>query len=724
MQNQKINAMKSCLLFTRTKKVAGAEKVVAEIFKGLSGSNLNLNLATIDSPQLFVALFGRFDLIHSHLFLPGLFIRVRRIFNSNFIWVHTVHYGGYNSQKAASFKKFIDQTFIFPKADHLIAVSDSVAKHLDANKKLSCPISTIQNCVHFSSQENQPQPPRKNTNLVLGNIVLGTVAMLRPEKGILDIIIALSLLRNTEQKFQLKIAGDGPQRKVLEKFIKKHGLENQVELCGYVTDIGSFFSSIDIFINASHIESFGIAIIEAMQFEVPIVASAVGEVPSVLQNGKFGILVPREGADFARNLSESILKIVGDLDGYRRASRQGYLFHRNQLTPEKFISDHKNLYEKLLKPGICMISPIVTHSTGGIQKQLKLQSRELSRLGYQVFILQKKDPYFESKKSEWTHVTFLQTPTLPQSMIDRFKPLIRLNGIIFIIFGLLQLSRIRRRISLTHAHQLFSSTTVGFMAKFLFNKGLVVKVTASGVFGELNELKKLPFGRLRHFSFRSIDRVIVLSDEMKNEMRELGFSENRITLIPNSVEISPFLTPISTLLKRPVRLLFTGRLSQEKSLKTLIEAARLLSQEGIDCEVSLVGGASYGGRVVGPVSQINKFYEEADIFILPSISEGMSNALLEAMAHGIPCVVSAIPANLFVVTHGHDALTFKTEDSTDLAFQLRRLIPGTTETNILRDQLGKAARLTILTRFTVQSIGSKLSKLYREVEQEQNQAQS
>lgn len=721
--------MKTCLLFTRTSEVAGAEKMVREIFNGVDKTEIAMKMAYLNKSSVLSALFGRYDIIHSHLFLPGLVIRIRRIFDSSFIWVHTVHYDSYKQQTWASLKKYLDENFIFPDADRLIAVSDAVANHLNKNTKLLSSVLTIHNCVRFLLNESNYKKNHKNEVLTLG-----AVSMLRSEKGLIELISAVAEMRKQGKQIRLKIAGEGPQRKILEKLILQKKLQNEVQLCGYISNLTEFYKTIDIFVSASHIESFGLALIEAMQFGLPIVASAVGQVPAVLQNGKFGVLVPRTENNFIENLVREIAIIAESLAQHGEASRQGYDYYYEKLNPKIFVHAHQALYKQLLRPGVCMVSPVITHATGGIQKQIKLQSKELNRLGYQVFMLQKNDPNFALKKDDWNHVTFLHTLTFKEHWFGKSRFFVRVSGIMFILFGVLKIRKHRRKISVIHAHQLFSSTTLGFLGKIFFKKILVVKVTASGQYGELNELKKLPFRSLRNISFRLIDKVIVLSDEMKSEMKTLGFSEDRIALIPNSVEILPDRLNFHPSEAKIFRILFTGRLSQEKSLETLIEAARQLATEGIQCEVILVGGASFGGRdsfeelqkiaavsqvglkicFVGAVSKINKFYEEADVFVLPSISEGMSNALLEAMAYGVACVASAIPANLFVVSPGHDALVFEPRNILDLAKQLRLLRPGTPEADLLRFQLGKNAQATVRRRFSIELIGSKLSNLYLE----------
>ena len=88
----------------------------------------------------------------------------------------------------------------------------------------------------------------------------------------------------------------------------------------------------------------------------------------------------------------------------------------------------------------------------------------------------------------------------------------------------------------------------------------------------------------------------------------------------------------------------------------------------------------------------NPYYESASIFVLPSIYEGTPNALLEAMAHGLPCIISdTLPGALEIVKNGVNGLVFQSGNEIDLAKKLKMLI----EDSDLRKELGFAARNSI-----------------------------
>ena len=727
--------MKRCLVVFRTPRIAGAERIGLQIARSLKPNyDITIGVTVNDHPHqlasefpirgIFSILFGKFDIIHTHLFFPGVLVRIRRLFGRGFHWIHTVHYCSYGGQRGRRIKKFLDEKWVFPKADRLVAVSPPVL-----NLIARFPQATlIENAVEL--------PVRRGPGKAVtpGRFVLGTTAMLRDEKGVADLIGAMPRLRASYPGLILKIAGDGPLHDALSRQIESLGLSDAVYLLGYVDNISNFLKSLDGFVSPSLTESFGLALLEAMQYSLPIVATSVGAIPALLGQGTYGKLLP-VGADFGYELAEALGQVLSDPMEWQTRSAAGRAFHQKRLSPGTMLKEYAALFAEPSRRGICMVCPIVTQATGGVQKQLKLQSRELNRRGYRVYVLQRGDAQFATKFGEWPHVTFLWTPNpLPHFAMDS-KFLHRLRGLLFIIFGLLRVFQNRRNISVLHAHQLFSATTVGVLAKIFFGKRLVVKVTASGMLGELRELRRLPFYWLRKKTFRAIDRVIVLSREMYAEMVELGFPESKIQMVPNSVEI-PSAAPLKMRVEdAPLQILYCGRLSREKSLDTLLRAVAQLKWQGINFVVNLVGG-TYGGRDVtgdlkalaqklqiaeriifhGAIKDVGVFYRSADVFVLPSISEGMSNALLEALAFGLPCVASNIIPNQTLIEDEKNGLLFQLCDADDLARQLTRLDQDRRASGTLSQKLGEEARKSVSCFFSTESVGLKLSQIYTKLE--------
>lgn len=734
--------MKSILLVIDTSFFGGAERMVMQLISGLSrefdvdlgfvrGANEASRHHSYDVPirELRDVLFGSYDIIHTHLFLPGLVARLRRVWDARFRWVHTVHYQDYTAQSFPTLRRVLDQHFVFPRADSLVAVSVSVLETLAHHPNSVL----VENAIDLSPYRHDFHSEERRSATL--RPVLGTVAMHRAEKGLEDLIRAIGELVADYPEILLRVAGDGPLRAHLEQIISDLGLQRHIELVGFVKELNDFYAGLDVYVQPSRSESFGLAVLEAMRFGLPLVATDVGNLPRLLNDGGYGELVERSDEDggYRIRLAETLKSVLESLPEHSTMSLAGRQYWVKRLSFDRMETAHRGIYEELLAPGICFISPIVTQSTGGIQRQIYLQSREMRRRGYSVFVLQRDDPIFREGpelRGRWSHARFLFTPDLASGRQGSVWE--RIRGVGFAFLGLFKILPIRHRLAVLHAHQLYSPTLLGVLAKLLLGKKLVVKVTASGELGERGQLHRLPFRRLRLLSFRFIDRVIVLSNQMKMEMVALGFQPDILELIPNSVSLPERPTHRPKSPKAPFRLLFCGRLSREKSLETLLEAGALLGSRGISVEIDLVGRSDpdrdatpalkeaakrLEGRVPvrfhGYRSDIESFYLDADAFVLPSVSEGMSNALLEALSYGLVCVASDIPENRFLITHGENGLLFHQGSSVALADELERLVNDRANMGSgLMKQLSVAARTTVEERFSVAVVGARLQDLY------------
>ncbi len=122
------------------------------------------------------------------------------------------------------------------------------------------------------------------------DILIGTIANFYPTKGLENLIKTAEYFKNNESTAFI-IVGDGPERTNLEKIIKEADLGHKVFLLGSIPDSKVYLSALDIFILPSLKEGFPFALIEAMAAKLPVVATRVGAVPEIINNGKNGFIV-------------------------------------------------------------------------------------------------------------------------------------------------------------------------------------------------------------------------------------------------------------------------------------------------------------------------------------------------------------------------------------------------------------------------------------------------
>ncbi len=227
--------------------------------------------------------------------------------------------------------------------------------------------------------------------------------------------------------------------------------------------------------------------------------------------------------------------------------------------------------------------------------------------------------------------------------------------------------------------------------------------------------------RRRWALLRQRAAYIAPTEHLKNRLVQRGISDERIFTIPNGVELPERLewNPAGDVL-------YVGNLSQGagyKAFDVLFAAWARVHQRLSTARLSLLGGGEDihwrsvvrelgcegGVHFCGYQPDPAVYYKNARCFVLPSRAEGMSNALLEAQAWGLPCVVSDIPANRAVVEDGVNGLLVPVGDAEALAAALLRVLMD----DALCRRLGSAARRTIEEHFSIQATVDRLCEVYQ-----------
>ena len=294
----------------------------------------------------------------------------------------------------------------------------------------------------------------------------------------------------------------------------------------------------------------------------------------------------------------------------------------------------------------------------------------------------------------------------------------------------------RREYDVLHCHQSYSPATIGALGRMVLRKPVLVKVSTADAFSERRELERLPFFGLRRLLLKRVDRFVAVNRLASGEFTGLGIKAERITHIPNGVVI-PSEAAFDETDKAAARArlglgegklaVFVGRLSAEKNLSVLLEAWPAVIRARPEARLVLVGdGGTFRnveadlrrqvdalglqGRVVftGRVTDVLDYLLAADLFVLPSITEGMSNALLEAMAAGLPAVASRVPGNEELIQDQENGLLVNAQDPGALAHAICRLFAAPAEAH----RLGQAARRRVEARFTIERVTRAYLSLY------------
>ncbi len=176
--------------------------------------------------------------------------------------------------------------------------------------------------------------------------VVGTVSSLTPHKGHEYLIQAASLVLNTLPSAKFIIVGDGPLRKRLEDQAKNLDIHPAVIFTGTRKDIPEILSLMDVFVLPSHTrEGLGIAIIEAMAAERPVVATEIGGIPEVVNDGETGLLVPPGDAEA---LSKAIIELLRNPKKTKEMGVKGRTRVKEKFTTKKMLSEIEHVYMSLI----------------------------------------------------------------------------------------------------------------------------------------------------------------------------------------------------------------------------------------------------------------------------------------------------------------------------------------------------------------------------------------
>ena len=133
---------------------------------------------------------------------------------------------------------------------------------------------------------------REKLSVATGEILLGCVGYLLPEKGQEALIRAMPAILHEFPNCRLILAGDGPSRHELESLAEKLGVARAVIFAGFVEQIADVYRSLDIFLFPSLAEPLGTSMLAAMSFGLPVIGVAGGGVPEMVTHKRNGLLVP------------------------------------------------------------------------------------------------------------------------------------------------------------------------------------------------------------------------------------------------------------------------------------------------------------------------------------------------------------------------------------------------------------------------------------------------
>ena len=228
------------------------------------------------------------------------------------------------------------------------------------------------------------------------------------------------------------------------------------------------------------------------------------------------------------------------------------------------------------------------------------------------------------------------------------------------------------------------------------------------------------------------ERTIVFSEIQRDLLIKLGVPGDRVVIIPNGVDerkYSPGYSSLKYHLRAKKLFVYQGRIAAEKNIEALLKAWKVADM-GDDCQLLIVGDGPirsslqphYGkehniiwlGFVSDEIQRID-ILRASDVFILPSLVEGLSISLLEAMSCGVACLATDAGADGEVLQDGAGVVL----DTQGVTAQLKTLLPLFRNHPEMTNLLGNKARQRVLERYTLHQNITKLEWLYAEIANKQ-----
>ena len=288
-----------------------------------------------------------FDIVHTHLGISSLLGRiaaklsgVSKIIMTEHLWSDFNEDMNYLVNKIHLFIYFLLAKFT---TDKIIAVSEAVKSFLVNEAWVSKnKVKVIYNGVEV--KKNKTYNFKKNKfidkyNINKKDFLIGIIGRLSAEKGHKYLFEAIK--KNKNNNFKLLVIGEGKLENELKEYANKENIEDKIIFTGFIDDIDLIYSLIDLIILPSVRECLPMVLLEAMNYEIPAIASNVGGVSEVIKEGENGLLVEPKNVE---EINEALNFFLENSNKIKRMGKNGKLILINKFSEEEMIQKTVDIY--------------------------------------------------------------------------------------------------------------------------------------------------------------------------------------------------------------------------------------------------------------------------------------------------------------------------------------------------------------------------------------------
>ena len=232
-----------------------------------------------------------------------------------------------------------------PRMDHLIAVSRAMETKIADERPSDVPVSLIYNGVDlFRYDHTEPCCTLREEYGLPGEVqIVGVVARLEHEKGHPTLLEAWPQVVRRVPNARLLVVGEGSRREELEAQAAAIGIVDTVVFTGRRDDVPSVTAALDVAVLPSYREAQGLTILEAMALSRPVVASAVGGIQEMVENGRTGLLVPPHDAD---SLAAAITRLLTDHAYADMLAKNGHDLVHERFCRKLMVAAIEDIYDE------------------------------------------------------------------------------------------------------------------------------------------------------------------------------------------------------------------------------------------------------------------------------------------------------------------------------------------------------------------------------------------
>ena len=316
------------------------------------------------------------------------------------------------------------------------------------------------------------------------------------------------------------------------------------------------------------------------------------------------------------------------------------------------------------------------------------------------------------------------------NIVRLFSPRVKVIGALFFLASLTwYLIKQRNHYTLLHTFQIGYTSSLTILMGILLNKPSLLKLASSGRGGDIQRARRTLWGRFFLYMAKKASRIIMVSKTVEQELMAEGVNPEKLCRISNGVNLKSYhkeknKAQVRKALHIPDRktVIYTGRLSPEKGIDFLLRCFSRVVQT-TSCQLIIIAegpekkhimehidqlALSDVIRVIPRVDEIAPYLKAADLFVLPSQFEGLSNSLLEAMACGLPVISTSVGGSIDIIENNVNGLLVEYGDEDGLSQAISRVL----DDSDLAFNLGNHARETVEETQDIDSIADQYSKVY------------